>query len=64
MRLGLNYFATCETCGGLGHLSSNCPARDIYHKQAIRQLAHGSRDPEILREVYGEQLEKQEPFQC
>lgn len=63
-RKGSNGFTQCDTCGMPGHLESDCPLKDHYHRQAQIQLMRGSRDPEILREVYGQQLEKAEPFQC
>jgi len=52
-RLGSNYFTVCNTCGGPGHSASNCALKEHYHAQAQRQVAQGSRDPEILKEVYG-----------
>ena len=60
MRLGSNYFATCSTCGAPGHNAEHCPLTPVYHQQAIKQVAKGSRDPAILREVYGQK----EPKQC
>jgi hypothetical protein len=53
MRQGANYFTTCDTCGALGHSADTCPLKNHYHTEAIHQIAKGSRDPEILREVYG-----------
>lgn len=64
MRLGQNYFETCETCGMHGHAQNTCPLKNLYHSQAERQVLRGSRDPELLREVYGSELEKQEPYRC
>lgn len=52
-RLGSNYFTVCSTCGMPGHTANACTLKEHYHKQAQRALANGSRDPEILREVYG-----------
>lgn len=52
-RLGANYFQVCATCGVLGHTAQCCSLKEHYHQQAQRALANGSRDPEILREVYG-----------
>lgn len=63
-RKGTNGFVCCETCGMPGHAKENCPLKEHYHLQAQRQLASGSRDPEILREVYGERRARREPQQC
>lgn len=52
-RLGSNYFVTCRTCGGLGHYANQCPVKPHYHAQAQKQVAKGSKDPDVLREVYG-----------
>jgi hypothetical protein len=58
MRLGQNYFVTCGTCGMLGHGREACPLKSHYHGQAQRQIARGSQDPDILREVYGDRAER------
>jgi hypothetical protein len=52
-RLGANYFVTCSTCGAPGHKAQDCPARTLYHQQAVKQLAKDSQDPQIVKEVYG-----------
>ena len=52
-RLGLNYFTSCSICGAMGHEAPQCPVKSLYHSQAVRQVARGSKDPDILREVYG-----------
>lgn len=36
-----------------GHDAGHCVLRALYHQQAIRQVARGSKDRELLREVYG-----------
>jgi hypothetical protein len=62
MRLGSNYFVTCAICGMPGHRADQCSLKAHYHQQAIRQLAHGSQDAEILREVYGKKKERPTPL--
>lgn len=57
-------FASCGLCGVPGHKEADCALKTYYHIQAQRQVAKGSRDPEILREVYGERLERQRAHQC
>jgi hypothetical protein len=65
-RQGSNYFHSCETCGMPGHDKEDCPLKDHYHyhKQCQRALAKGSKDKDVIREVYGARLERKPSFQC